>query len=229
MSCRVISSHDQLGLKPVFSGTPAAEPEPLFRRGPSATDRAIVPGTDSPADVRLLHERVVELEEALQREVRLAREAGRQEGEATGRERARSELQPVLERLNKSVADLATLRSRIRQDSEAELVKLSLCIARRVLRRELTIDPEAVHGVVKAALDKVQAKDVRKVRVHPEFHSVVRRQLEPSGLLPAADIVADSSLRPGDVVVETRLGDLDASIESQLMEIERGFADRLNR
>ncbi len=43
------------------------------------------------------------------------------------------------------------------------------------------------------------------------------------------DLIADPSLRVGDVIFETSQGTLDASIESQLSEIERGFADRLHR
>ena len=40
-------------------------------------------------------------------------------------------------------------------------------------------------------------------------------------------IVVDPGLQLGDVIFETAQGDLDASIDTQLREIERGFADRL--
>ena len=222
MSCKVITGRSDLVLQPLFrSESRAVEPKPLFAQERAAQSE---PDTQEAAQLR---DRVAQLEAALDRDVRLARDTGRQEGEAAGRDRARAELQPVLERLSKSIADLSTLRSRIRQDSEKDLVTLSLCIARRVLRRELTIDPDAVHGIVKAALDKVQAKDIRKVRVHPDFQGTVRKHAEISGI-GASDVVPDTSLQPGDVVIETRLGDLDASVESQLKEIERGFADRLS-
>lgn len=223
MSCKVITGRTDLQLQPLFPpAARTAEPTPLFRK-----DQAMQ-GTIEGPEAQRLQQRVAELEASLQAEVRQAREAGRTEGEIEGRDRARAELQPVLDRLGKSIGDLSTLRTRIRRDSESDLVKLSLCIARRILRRELTIDPDAVHGVVKAVLDKVQARDIRKVRVHPDFQNIIRSHVEISGVISASDIVADPSLQPGDVVVETRLGDLDASIESQLKEIERGFADRLS-
>jgi flagellar assembly protein FliH len=224
MSCKVISGRSDVVAQPVFrTDSRSTEPKPLFR-----TDTRSRQDTQTP-ELRVLQDRVAQLEGSLQSQLRQARDAGFKEGEAAGRESARSELQPLIERLNQSLTALATLRSRIRQDSEAELVKLSLCIARRVLRRELTIDPDAVHGLVKAAFDKVQGKDIRKVRVHPDFQSIIRHHVEINAFVSTADIVPDASLQPGDVVVETRLGDLDASVESQLKEIERGFADRLNR
>ena len=224
MSCKVLSSDSGVAAQPLFRSEGRTNvPTPLFRKEPASA-------VEAPSqEAQLLKQRVAQLEADLRSQVQQAREAGRREGESAGREQARSELQPVMERVTRTIADLGTLRTRIRHESETDLVKLSLCIARRVLRRELTIDPDAVHGIVKAALDKIQAKDLRKVRVHPEFQGVVRKHIEISGVVSPADIVADPSLQPGDVVLETRLGDLDASIESQLKEIERGFADRLNR
>jgi flagellar biosynthesis/type III secretory pathway protein FliH len=41
------------------------------------------------------------------------------------------------------------------------------------------------------------------------------------------EVIADSSREPGAVIFETSCGNLDASVESQLREIERGLAERL--
>jgi flagellar assembly protein FliH len=153
---------------------------------------------------------------------------GFQAGEAAGLDRGRAEINPVLERLTRGIADLSSLRGRIRQQAEADLVALSIAIARRVLRRELTVDPEAIQGLVSAALGKVQSREVRRVRVHPEFTAIVRRQIELNGLA-GVEVSSDGALAHGDVIVETRNGDLDASIDTQLAEIQRGFADRLRR
>jgi flagellar assembly protein FliH len=219
MACKVISSTKTLLARPVFA------------RVAEHTEHKLVYAAEPPGDaseVRALRSRVAELESALQKEVQRARDAGRAEGESAGRERAQADLTPVLDRLTRGISELATLRARIRTESEKDLVKLALCVARRVVRRELSVDPDAVQGLVRAALEKVQSKDLRRLRVHPEFQNPIRRHVEAAGL-PGMEIVPDPSLLPGDVIVETRLGDLDASVESQLNEIERGFADRLNR
>ncbi|MBI4877585.1 MAG: hypothetical protein HY822_23385 [Acidobacteria bacterium] len=139
--------------------------------------------------------------------------------------RARAE--PLLERLAGSLASIAALRARIRTETEAEVVRLAVAIARRVLHRELTLDPDAIQGLVKAALQKLQAREIQRVRLHSGQQAFVRETLSrlvPSGAL---EVVVDPGLQPGDVIFETAQGDLDASIDTQLREIERGFADRL--
>jgi flagellar assembly protein FliH len=129
----------------------------------------------------------------------------------------------------RSLAELSSLRSRIRKDAEGDLLKLAIAIARRVLHRELTLDPESIQGLIKVALEKLEARDLCRVRVHPDHEKAVRASLERFTNSPNFELAADSSLQCGDVLFETEHGVLDASIESQLLEIERGFADRLRK
>ena len=204
---------------------------PLFEReqfSDNCNEAPLAAGDLAHPEVTQLHSRILDLERALQRDVQHARDAGFCEGEAAGRDRAAAEVQPVLERLARSMIELAGVKSRLRRDAEHELVELSISIARRILRRELTVDPEAVGGLVRSALDKLQARDVCRIRIHPDHHLIDRRQLDKQGI-GSAEVVADAALQPGDVVIESKRGDLDASVETQLNEIERGFADRLRR
>jgi flagellar assembly protein FliH len=133
-----------------------------------------------------------------------------------------------LERLAKSIQDLSGIRGKLRKQAEEDLVKLAIAIARRVLRRELTVDPDAMQGIVVAALDRLQARDVSRVRLHPSQEAALRRHLEAAGVR-AIELMPDSSLAAGDLLFETSRGTFDASIESQLREIERGFAVTLPR
>lgn len=217
MSCRIISAAQEMDIQPLF-----AQQEAGSR---AAVEKQIA----SPhVQVTELHGRIVELERALQRDVLSARESAFRAGEAAGREKAVAEVQAAMERLVRSTAELAGTKARLRREAEHDLVQLSIGIARRILRRELTVDPEAIGGLVRAALDKLQARDLCRIRVHPDHQAIVRRLLDRQSVT-SAEVVADAALQPGDVVVESKRGDLDASIESQLTEIERGFADRLKR
>jgi flagellar assembly protein FliH len=117
----------------------------------------------------------------------------------------------------------------MRRDAEKDLVKLAIAIARRVLHRELTLDPESIEGLIRVALDKLQTRELCRVRAHPDQKPAIAAALQRFSNSHNVELVADPSLQCGDVLFETAHGDLDASIESQLREIERGFADRLHR
>ncbi|HTQ54207.1 MAG TPA: FliH/SctL family protein [Bryobacteraceae bacterium] len=171
-------------------------------------------------------ERPAEWEQQAARRAAEARQEGLREGEAAGRAQAAAQLQPVLEKLAHSIADIGALRPRLMREAEAELVDLSLGIARRILRRELSVDPDALEGLVKAALEKLPAQDVCRVRTHPDLEDGIRHALAKAGRTALA-VVPDSTLERGAVWLETTRGKLDASLESQLAEIGRGLADRL--
>jgi flagellar assembly protein FliH len=154
-----------------------------------------------------------------------AHQTGYHEGEAAGR----SHVEPVIQRLAASIEALTTLRPRLRREAEADLLKLAVAIARRILHRELTVDPDAVLGLIRAALDTLQAQENCRVRVHPDHEAVLRAFLEQLGPARQIEVTADRTLEPGGVLFETSRGNLDSSVETQLQEIERGLADRLRR
>ncbi len=160
---------------------------------------------------------------------REAYERGFSEGKALGKEQAKAEVQPVLERLSRCLAELSSLRPRMRREAEKDLVKLSIAIARRVLHRELTLDPESMESLIRVALDRLEARELSRVRIHPDQEAVIRALLERFSNSRNVEVIPDKSLQLGDVVLETAHGTVDASVDAQLREIERGFADRLQR
>lgn len=215
-SSRVLREDELASVAPVWWRDGGAPPPVQTAHPPAAR----VPANGTAASPEPLPEGVHE-REAYQR--------GFAEGTAIGKEQAALEVQPVLDRLAHTLAELSSLRSRIRRDAEKDLVKLAIAIARRVLHREVTVDPESVEGLIKVALEKLQSHDLCRVRVHPSHAPFIKNLFERLSNSHKIELIADASLRCGDVLFETEHGTLDASIESQLSEIERGFADRLQR
>jgi flagellar assembly protein FliH len=169
------------------------------------------------------------IEQQCEQRLKEARAAGLREGEAAARTRAAAEVQPVLEKLARSIEDLAQIRGRLRKQAESDVIKLSLAIARRVLRRELAIDHDAMRGLVMAALEKLQAQEICRVRTNPAQAAAVTACLREGASNSKVEVIPDGSLQPGGVVFETNHGNLDASVDSQLAEIERGLADHMKR
>lgn len=150
------------------------------------------------------------------------------DGEARGRQAAQQQMQAALERLARSAAEILALRPQVRRETEEDAVKLSLAVARRILRRELTVDPSAILGLVKAAMEKLDARDLRRIRAHPDIAALLEKRLRDAGLPDRVEILPDPALDPGAAILETARGMLDASVETQLAEIERGFVDLIH-
>ncbi len=181
---------------------------------------------DGAAEIGRLKARVAELEQGLARQVTEARQAGAREAEAAGAQRAEAAVKPVLDRMARSVQELAALRPRLQKEFEEDAVKLSLAIARRVLRREMNVDSSAMCGLVQAAFERMGRSEIVRVIVHPDQAGAIREQL---GQLSSRkiEVAADGSREKGTLIFETTRGALDGSVDSQLREIELGFADRL--
>ncbi|HXF27827.1 MAG TPA: FliH/SctL family protein [Bryobacteraceae bacterium] len=174
-----------------------------------------------------VEQRIRETEADAGRRIEEAHRRGFQEGESAGRTQGAKQWEAALDRLSRAVAEIAGLRTRFHREAEDDAVRLSLAVARRILHRDLTVNPEAILGLVKAALEQLDAREVHRLRLHPDGAAIVSRRLNELGLPIRVEVIADPSFEPGAVVFETTRGQLDASIETQLDEIGHGFADLL--
>ena len=152
--------------------------------------------------------------------------------EAAGREsraEAREEYQAELEervteeraRLARVCENFARDRSKYFADVEAEVVRLALAIAARVLHREAKLDPLLLAGVVRVALEKVAEDSATILRVPPAEVEMWQ------GV--ASSVVGDEQMKAGECVLETSLGKVELGVSAQLVEIEKGFFDLLQQ
>ena len=94
---------------------------------------------------------------------------------------AQEQVRQVIERLAQSIKTLAELRPRMRHSAEEDLVKLSIAVARRILNRELSVDPSSIQGIIRVALEKLQSREISRVRIHASQESAVRNCLAGLG------------------------------------------------
>jgi flagellar assembly protein FliH len=111
---------------------------------------------------------------------------------------------------------------------EAEVVKLALAIAARVLHREANLDPLLLRGVVRVALEKVAEDSAAVLRVNASAVEKWREALA-EGVGPSLQIVGDERLSTGECVLETNVGRVELGVSAQLEEIERGFFDLMQQ
>lgn len=148
-----------------------------------------------------------------------ARRAGWEQGLSEGRQAARGELRLQADRFQHLIEQLAEPLAQSDQAVQDELVQLAVAIARQVVQRELTTQPEQIRDVVTQALAALPAGN-RQVRVHlhPEdAHLLVEHLDAHDGV--SWKIIEDASLTRGGCVVDTGATRIDARLETRLQDI----------
>lgn len=168
----------------------------------------------------------------LQAQQQSATQAAFAQGVEEGKRLAAGDTHQQVEALRRQVAQslssIEQARAQLLAQTDRDLVRLSVAIAEKVLNRQVQVDPDALCGVARAALDRLGGKTALLVRVHPDDHAALSAQL--AGLAAKGTrLVADGNLARGSLIVETEYGNLDCSLSTQLEEIERGLVDRLQR
>jgi flagellar assembly protein FliH len=233
MSCRVYRPGDDLEASPIAwrpaggAATPALSAQKARAPGTAGASAANGPGSGTGS--RAGASSGGSAGGASEAEVQARVEAAYRQGESAGAQAAAERLTAPLASLGKIVQELAGTRPRVRAEAEQGVVNLAIAIARRVLHREISTDPAALLGLVKSAAERVNARELHRLRVAPPDAGVLLDQRDRMGLPPGLEIVSDPGLVSGSVIFETLRGELDASVETQLDEIERGLADRLRR
>jgi hypothetical protein len=108
-------------------------------------------------------------------------------------------------------------RDRQFADAEKRLVDLALLVARRVIAREVSIDPRIILGLVREGMSALGERDRLVVRVgtfYREMQEDLQQQLSTTKL--RCDVVLDPSLGRSGCIVETDLGRVDESIDARL-------------
>src|SRR5216683_2776296 len=151
-----------------------------------------------------------------------ARDEARLEWEQELDDRIIGERRAVL----KACEEFVRERARYFAGVEAEVVKLALAIAARVLHREAKLDPLLLTGVVRVALEKVAEDSATVLRVPAEAVEMWRGLF---GSEAGVTLMGDERMEVGECVLETSVGRVELGVSAQLEEIEKGFFDLLQQ
>jgi hypothetical protein len=115
---------------------------------------------------------------------------------------------------------LAHERDRLLTETAVQVAELALLIARRVIARELSLDPMLVRELVREGIEALGQHDRVVVRLGSAF-GPTRDLLEEELRLEGGrfEVRVDRTLADYGCVVETELGQVDESIESRLQTL----------
>ena len=148
---------------------------------------------------------------------------GLRRGEKAGRERFDESLAECEAALNEAGRALVKARTEFLESLEPQVISVVEAIARRILRRESTTDPDLVKTMAREALACLAGQERLIVRVNPrDFRALRDHRVTMLSEIEGVDhfeIVEDESVSPGGCVAESDGAHIDARFESQLKEI----------
>jgi flagellar assembly protein FliH len=145
-------------------------------------------------------------------EARLEAERTREAARADAEARGRAEVAALLVRAH-AIVDAA------RDGAEADLKRLAVAAAERLVHTELELRPERIRDVVRGVIDRAKRATRLLVHVHPDDRALLEGMRE----LATARIEEDATLARGDCVAQTDLGRLDGRLVVRLEALRRAL------
>ncbi len=166
--------------------------------------------------------------EALERE---AFEKGYKTGEEAGYAMGERKAQVLVERLETTIEELASLKEGIIREIEPQFVELAMSAARQMVVEELTINPEAITRITREALSKMQPMQRVTIRISPFVCDVISKY-KPEMLHPGTgEIVfeADPKAPRFGSVITGPVQEIETGIDEQLKNMIKQMSERLGQ
>lgn len=146
---------------------------------------------------------------------------GYEEGERIGKQMGEKMVETIVKRYEKSLAELAQTHKMLFQAMEEQTVQLALEVSRKIVQRELTMDPDLISALAAVALKRVSAHQSITLRV--SRHDFGRVRIAIGIVNPSVIVKDDAALERGDFVIETGQTFLDGKVSSQIETIGRAL------
>ncbi|MDZ4164861.1 MAG: FliH/SctL family protein [Smithellaceae bacterium] len=135
------------------------------------------------------------------------------------------EVSGYIGRIISIIDELSRLKSVVIKESEEEILRLALAIAKSILRQETKINREYLVPILKEIILDIDKNDGLKIRLNPEdlrYITEVKKDFvqEIEGLRNFV-LEEDTSIKLGGVIIETNGGEIDARLEKQIIELEK--------
>lgn len=161
--------------------------------------------------------------------VELAKKEGYNDGYIAGAAQAEKELrEQYYEPLNNAQALLKEaykIKEEIIQESEPNIIHLSLLIAKKIIGREIEQDPNIITELTRELLKSTKEIEHVSIFVNPDYYIYLYNAREDlsKGINGRVQLLIypDPSIESAGVVIKTTFETVDAKIDTQLEEIKK--------
>jgi flagellar assembly protein FliH len=144
-------------------------------------------------------------------------------GERAAAAAAASHIGDLRERLATALEDLVVARVEMIRQTERQMVELALAVARRVVHREVALDPDLLVAMARVALERLGESGRMTVRLHPEEFAATADLARDTWAGSGVQVVADARVGRGGCRVESDFGAVDAGVDAQIQELARAL------
>ena len=171
--------------------------------------------------------------ELMAREIESEKKRGYEEAFKQGFKEGRAEgiesLKDRSEELTNTINDIFKEKNEMMEKSKEQILKLSLEVAKQIIREEVSNNPSVSMKIVEDALKRVTDKDHVVLRLNPLEANWIRKNKEwlEDKMLDIGQLIIqdDDSMEVGGCIIETKLGYIDASLKTKIRNIETSFLE----
>lgn len=159
-------------------------------------------------------------------EAEAIRESAAKEGYREGLEKAKADI----EEFKSALTSFVNSKQEVFEKIMPEILGMSLDIAKKIIKNEITQSPEMLLGTVREIL-KGLSKDETKItiRTNPSQVNMLKTEIPEQasglGLDAKITVIPDETIMEGGCVVSTTNGVVDATIETQLAIISEALKE----
>lgn len=153
------------------------------------------------------------------------RAAGVDEGLKAGEADAAARIEEMTRRYSDALVKLGAFKNTLRAQVEEEVVHLALTVAKKLVQREISIDPTIIQTLVRVALERVSEKTAVTIRLCPSDYEYMTNNHSDLARNEGREVrfESDSTLAQGDCMIQSETGDIDARIAEEFNEVESAF------
>ncbi len=154
-------------------------------------------------------------------------QSGYNEGHNEAIQAVEKKLIELTQTLQKTVDSAIEERNRFLRKSQDEISQLVVAVARKVIGKELSLNPQVVTEIVAQAIKEAAISGPCRIRVNPADYSLLSPAWETIPSMQPSDrkweLISDNKVSRGGCLIEANGGILDAQIDSQLEQVQHSF------
>ena len=202
---------------PVLESKPNIDTEALYRAALQEAETLLTDTKQAVAELRETAQR--KLDQESERILSQARTDGFEKGLAEARAQVEAERLALLEPLQALLDELPQAWERFCMTQAPAMTEVCIAAAERILHDQLTLEPERILTIVRAAITHVpQAQEITVV-VHPQDLPLLQERALTESSTGHVKLTADPLMWRGGCRVESRQGVVDASHDGALLRL----------